>query len=74
MQSVHALSQRRVARLIPVERATLRYTLHREPQEALRVRLRELGRSRVRYGNRRLTVLPKREGFTMDAATKRIIT
>ena len=36
---------------------TLRYEHHRDPQEALRVRLRELAGSRVRYGYRRLTVL-----------------
>ena len=61
-EQVHQLSQRRVAGLIPVDRATLRYEHHRDPQEALRVRLRELAGSRVRYGYRRLTVLLKREG------------
>jgi putative transposase len=66
-QVTHALSQRRVARLIPVERMTLRYTHHRDPQEALRVRLRELAGSRVRYGYRRLTVLLKREGWPVNA-------
>jgi putative transposase len=63
VRQVHQLSQRRVARLIRVERATLRYLHHRDPQEALRVRLRELAGSRVRYGYRRLTVLLKREGW-----------
>jgi putative transposase len=66
-QAVHALSQRRVARLIPIERMTLRYLHHRDPQEALRVRLRELAGSRVRYGYRRLTVLLKREGWPVNA-------
>jgi putative transposase len=61
------LSQRRAARLIPIERMTLRYTHHRDPQEALRVRLRELAGSRVRYGYRRLTVLLKREGWQVNA-------
>jgi putative transposase len=56
-----------VARLIPVERMTLRYLHHRDPQEALRVRLRELAGSRVRYGYRRLTVLLKREGWDVNA-------
>jgi len=46
---------------------TLRYTHHRDPQEALRVRLRELAGSRVRYGYRRLTVLLKREGWPVNA-------
>ncbi len=66
-KQAHQLSQRRAARLIPVERMTLRYEHHRDPQEALRVRLRELAGSRVRYGYRRLTVLLKREGWEVNA-------
>jgi len=61
------MSQRRVARLIPIERMTLRYEHYRDPQEALRIRLRELAGSRVRYGYRRLTVLLKREGWEVNA-------
>jgi putative transposase len=67
VQQVHQLSQRRAARLVPIERMTLRYLHHRDPQEALRVRLRELAGSRVRYGYRRLTVLLKREGWPVNA-------
>jgi putative transposase len=67
VQQVHRLSQRRVAGLIPVDRMTLRYLHHRDPQEALRVRLRELAGSRVRYGYRRLTLLLRREGWEVNA-------
>jgi putative transposase len=67
VQQVHGMSQRRVAGLIPVDRMTLRYLHHRDPQEALRVRLRELAGSRVRYGYRRLTVLLRREGWEVNA-------
>jgi putative transposase len=56
-----------VAGLIPVNRATLRYEHHRDRQESLRVRLRELAGSRVRYGYRRLTVLLRREGWRGNA-------
>ncbi|AXC16087.1 Mobile element protein (plasmid) [Acidisarcina polymorpha] len=66
-EGAHQLSQRRAAGLIPVNRATLRYEHHRDPQDALRVRLRELAGSRVRYGYRRLTVLLKREGWEVNA-------
>jgi transposase InsO family protein len=66
-QQAHQFSQRRVAGLIPVHRATLRYQHHRDPQEALRVRLRELAGSRVRYGYRRLTVMLRREGWEVNA-------
>jgi putative transposase len=67
VQVAHQVSQRRVAGLIPVHRATLRYEHHRDPQEALRVRLRELAGSRVRYGYHRLTVLLRREGWQVNA-------
>jgi putative transposase len=66
-QQVHQFSERRAAGLIPVNRATLRYQHHRDPQEALRVRLRELAGSRVRYGYRRLTVMLRREGWEVNA-------
>ena len=48
-------------------RMTLRYRHRRDPQEALRMRLRDLAASRVRYGYRRLTVLLKREGWKVNA-------
>jgi len=66
-QQTRGLSQRSAAGLIPVDRATLRYQHHRDPQDALRVRLRELAGSRVRYGYRRLTVMLKREGWNVNA-------
>jgi putative transposase len=66
-QQAHGVSQRRAAGLIPIDRATLRYEHHRDPQEALRGRLRELAGSRVRYGYRRLTVMLNREGWKVNA-------
>ena len=47
--------------------ALRRYEHYRDPQETLRIRLRELAGSRVRYGYRRLTVLLKREGWDVNA-------
>jgi putative transposase len=48
-------------------RSSLRYVSVKDPQEALRVRLRELAGARVRFGYRRLTVLLKREGWDVNA-------
>jgi putative transposase len=48
-------------------RASLRYQGHRDPQDALRMRLREVAASRVRFGYRRLTVLLRREGWRVNA-------
>jgi len=45
----------------------LRYQGHRDPQDALRMRLREVAASRVRFGYRRLTVLLRREGWRVNA-------
>jgi putative transposase len=47
--------------------ATLQYKSRKEPQEALRRRLRELASTHVRYGYRRLTVMLRREGWTVNA-------
>jgi putative transposase len=64
---VHQFSQQRAARLVPIPRMSLRYRHHRDPQDALRMGLRDLAASRVRYGYRRLTVLLKREGWNVNA-------
>jgi putative transposase len=56
-----------VSRLVLIQRSTLRYQGHRDRQEALRMRLRELAANRVRFGYRRLTVLLKREGWRVNA-------
>ncbi len=48
-------------------RASLRYQRHRDPQDALRMRLREVAASRVHFGYRRLTVLLRREGWHVNA-------
>lgn len=56
-----------MSRLLPIQLATLRYRSRRDPQTALRIRLRELAGSRVRFGYRRLTVLLRREGWTVNA-------
>jgi putative transposase len=63
----HPVSERRATRLLGVHRSTVRYRLRRDPQDALRGRLRELAASRVRFGYRRLTVLLRREGWAVNA-------
>jgi putative transposase len=66
-QTTYRLSQRRAARLIPVRLDTSLDRLTRDPQEALRRRLRDLAAVRVRFGYRRLTVLLRREGWQVNA-------
>jgi putative transposase len=49
-----------------ITRKTLRYRTRRPPQDALRMRLRELAANRVRFGYRRLTVILRREGWRVN--------
>ena len=66
-QTTYQVSERRVSRLLVMARASLQYRSRRDPQEVLRMRLRELEASRVRFGYRRLTVLLRREGWQVNA-------
>jgi putative transposase len=53
-----------------ITRWSNRYQSRRDPQTELRVRLRDLASTRIRYGYRRLTVLLRREGWWVN--TKRV--
>ena len=63
----HELSEKRACGLIGITRWTNRCQSRRDPQSELRLRLRDLAGSRVRYGYRRLTVLLRREGWAVNA-------
>lgn len=49
-QTVFALSTRRVSGLMMINRSTMNYRSRRDPQHALRTRMRELAASRVWFG------------------------
>lgn len=59
--------ERPICRLFRLARSTKRYAARKDPQTALRRRLRELAATRVRWGYRRLTVLLRREGWPVNA-------
>jgi putative transposase len=63
----HELSEKRACGLIGITRWINRYQSRRDGQLELRMRLRDLAGSRVRYGYRRLTVLLRREGWAVNA-------
>jgi putative transposase len=69
-QSAYQLSERRATRLAGLDRSSHRYRSRKDPQEALRRRLKEIAATHVRYGYRRLTVLLRREGWSVN--TKRV--
>ena len=66
MEISYQLSERRVCKALVFPRSTVRYLSVAEPQEHLRMRLRDLAASRVGYGYRRLHVLLQREGWNVN--------
>jgi len=67
IRQAYELSERRACGLMGITRWTNRYESRRDPQLDLRMRLRELAATRVRYGYRRLTILLRREGRQVNA-------
>lgn len=65
-REAYRVSERRACRAIGAPRATVRYRSVRPHQEALRQRLRELARVRVRAGYKQLTVFLRREGWPVN--------
>ena len=66
LMTVYQVSERRACEVTTMCRATLRYESVKDPQEALKMRLKDLAATRVRYGYRRLHVLLKREGWEIN--------
>ena len=66
LQQRYSISERRGCDVTGSHRSTHRYTSIRPSQDALRRRIRELARSRVRYGYRRIHILLKREGIHIN--------
>lgn len=60
------ISERRACRVSGVERAFVRYRSRRPDDAELRTRLRCLAHERRRFGYRRLHILLRREGWTVN--------
>jgi putative transposase len=60
------VSERRACRVATVPRSSCRYRSVAADQTALRLRLRDLAATRVRYGYRRLHILLRREGWRVN--------
>jgi putative transposase len=60
------VSERRACRLVGVARSSYRYRSVAADQTPLRLRLRDLAATRVRYGYRRLHILLQREGWRVN--------
>ena len=66
MEISYQVSERRACKALAIPRSTVRYLSVAEPQEHLRMRLRDLAAGRVGYGYRRLHVLLEREGWNVN--------
>ena len=62
----HEVSERRACLIVGADRSTVRYRSRRPDDASLRLRLRELAAERRRFGYRRLHVLLRREGETLN--------
>lgn len=60
------LSQRRVCRLLELDRNTLRYRSRRQDHAPLRTRIREIAEQKRRYGCPRIYVRLRREGWVVN--------
>ena len=60
------LSQRRVCRVLELDRNTLRYRSRRQEDAALRTRIRAIAESKRRYGCPRIYVRLRREGWRVN--------
>lgn len=66
MSTTYRTSERQTCKSLGWSRSTHRYKSTRDPQPALRLRLRDLASVRVGYGYRRLQVLLRREGWLVN--------
>jgi len=63
LRDQYRASERHACQVLLIVRGTYRYQGHREPWTELRMRIREIAQSRVRYGYRKIRVLLNREGW-----------
>lgn len=66
LQALLDVSERRACRVIDADRTVIRYRSRRDDDGPLREKLRELAHQRRRFGYRRLHILLRREGLTIN--------
>lgn len=57
------MSERRVAKVVPIARTTLRYNYKERHDEPYRSAIKELAQNRPRFGYKRIMVLMQRQGY-----------
>jgi putative transposase len=66
LQALLDVSERRACRVIASDRSVVRYRARRPGDEGLREKLRDLAHQRRRFGYRRLHILLRRDGITIN--------
>ena len=66
LQALLDVSERRACRVIAADRSVIRYKSRRDDDCMLREKLRDLAHQRRRFGYRRLHILLRREGLTIN--------
>ena len=66
LEKSYEASERRCCRVLRLNRCIYRRRPRRDEQAFLRMRIKEIAAVRVRYGYRRIHVLLKREGWTIN--------
>jgi len=66
LEEAYWVSERRACQVVGIWRSSHRYFSHRQDDRALRLRIREIAETRVRYGYRRVQVLLRREGWRVN--------
>lgn len=60
------MSERRSCEVVLIRRASFRYVAHGRDDSALRLRIREIAQTRIRYGYLRIHTLLRREGWHVN--------
>ena len=66
LQAQYDISERRGCKTVKLPRKTYRYKSKMSDQAPLRMRIKEIAASRVRYGYKRIHILLKREGWVVN--------
>ena len=74
LHDTYRVSERRACHVARIAVSTFRYESRQEPRTALRLRIREIAQTRVRYGYRKIRVLLNREGWKTDGRRFRALT
>lgn len=66
LQKVFNVSELRSCKTLKIHRSSYRYQSRKDAQAFLRMRIREIAATRVRYGYRRIHILLLREGWKIN--------